>query len=240
MALIEETVGDRRIRPGFTTTEFKLIRRFSRLRFIDKTIFRKHMARASGKLVGAYNNPSREEKALESATELSADVLLVGQTKVKRAGKKWRASLKLKAINVGNAQLLGALVLTREVAAGNPDAAAQVALDELLAKGGPLLEKQILEKWRAGSSSRVFIGGLSCAEFASRGLVRYLKNIHGVKSVVRRSCRDTRSELEIEAFFSSVALLEKIQNNAPAMGLVFRVEEARGSLLRLKVIRVLN
>ena len=115
---------------------------------------------------------------------------------------------------------------------------ANQAVERAIGIIAPRLEKQIMDKWKAGTEISLTIKGLSCAEFNERKTKQYIKNIYGVQSVVIRNCSGVTSELEVEALFNGTTLLEKMIENSKAMGLVFRTTKAHGNTLKLKIIRV--
>ena len=244
MAIINETIGSRKVKPGNTLTERKLVEEFSEIIFIDKNLYRKRIARESGKLVGDYNNPSHQEKALSVAAELDAEVLIIGQNKIKKTnsptGDKQviQSSISYKVINVGTAHILAAGAESALSPDTNMDRGAPDAVQKVIKKIAPGLEKQILSKWKAGATIRLTIKGLSCREFRQRKTSESIKNIYGVVNVETRKCSGTTSVLEVEALYNGTILLQNILDNAEDMGLVLRTDLAQGNILILTIRRV--
>ena len=113
MVVFTEFLAGKRESPGNTITEKKLVERFSRLKFIDKRLYRKKIAREAGKLVGSYENSMKRKIARNTAAELNAEILIVGSTKITSDpgsdGKNnIRAVIGYKVLNVGTARILAA------------------------------------------------------------------------------------------------------------------------------------
>jgi len=193
MVIFTEMLEGKREKPGNTITEKKLIERFSRLKFIEKRLYRKKIAREAGKLIGSYENPTKQEIARDTAAELNAEILIVGSTKITSEQgdgdkKNIRAVIGYKVINVGTARILAAGTGTGEFSHKSIRSGAHRAVETAIGKIAPRLEKQIMDKWKAGTEISLTIQGLSCAEFNERKTKLYIKNIYGVQSVVIRSC----------------------------------------------------
>lgn len=245
MAIIDEKIlGTRKI-PGDTITEIAIASKFVDFDFVDKGQFQKIIAKEAGKLVGAYNNPSAEEKALEVAAELSADILVIGKTEVIDGGDimgtgmhSYQSTLNLKIINVNTAGIIAAENSNSAMPHASSNIGPQLAVDKAVEKSYPKIRSQVEVKWKPGTTIRVVFYGIDYDDFLDKKIHHAIRAIKGVNAVYQRSDANANNGivLEVEAMMNGFRLYEKMKESAD-LPIKYKRKEIKNNLLQINVVQ---
>lgn len=245
LMIIDETIlGKSSAGSSVTITENAISGKFVDFDFLDRGQFMRILAKEGGKAIGAYGNPSSEEKALAAAAEMEAQLLLVGKTEVANAGeiegsglKSYQATIQYKIFDVNTAR-----VLASDNAAGaaphiNPTTGAQEAINRAVDRSYPKIKSQIESKWKPGMLIRVKLEGLTYDEFIDSDMRNIIRNIKGVNGVNDKSSGNVNKMIvfEVEALFNGNTLYNKMRERKRDFGFDFTQKEVSPGTLHIVV-----
>lgn len=244
MVLISESIFGVRSPAGNTKTENELIATLQRegFRFIDREQFKRILAQESGLTAGVYGNPTAEEKALEAAAQLNAEVLVIGESNILdngevRAGSGLQsvtADIKLKIISVGTAQVLATATETPTAAHAIKDAAVTNAIKKAVDPVSTRLKEQIAGNWKSGAVMRLTFQGIGPQDFLQSNIAKVVRRIRGVTGVDERSDSDA-SVLEVQCYCNTFKLARELLRRPVELDHKLRLLEIKGTRARFNV-----
>ncbi|NUM48145.1 MAG: hypothetical protein HUU38_25850 [Anaerolineales bacterium] len=245
MVLMDENVFGAASVAGSSKSELELMETLGRegFRFIDREQFKKALARDKGLAVGAYGNPTAEEKALETAAQLNAEILVVGQAIIRdngevRAGSGLHsitADIRLKIINVGTAEILGTTIESSTTAHAVREVGVTNAVRKAILASAARLKQQVAGKWKAGGVTRVVFQGIEPEAFLSGNFSGLVRRLRGVTGVEERNDNDSGMVLEVRCFCNAFRLTKEILRRKREFGRPLTLKAIKGNTVRLAV-----
>jgi hypothetical protein len=246
LVIFAEKVGGVAVSPGDTVTENQIVANFPEFSFIDREQYMRILAQERGGIIHAYGNPKAYDQAMALAAELDAEILIIGETNVVSAGKvgktimeSYQADIKLKMINVGTAEIIGAQTGHGAHPHINPESGANEAIKKAIADLQPSVVSQVSQKWKPGVKIRLTIEGLDYDSFVDNEIVQKINNISGINGVYERSSGNGTGPIiiEVESFFYGPALYQKLRSIKDLLGFDFSQIHVSGNRLNIKVIK---
>lgn len=250
MVLIDEAIEGESYKPGNTMTENEVFSQFTFFDFIDKEQFIRILSKEGGEFYGAFDDATARAKALEAASRLEAEILLVGKTEVNNAGdvgkhiggevtglQSMQSVVRFKFINVGTAGIIAALNENAAYPHINPKTGAQESIKKAVKNAYPKVRKQLEDKWKPGTRIRLVLEGLNYDQVVDRGLLGEIRRIPGVNSLVERSGVKERNKvvLEVEALYGGYELYKRMRERKRSLGIDFESKEVKAGLVYIKV-----
>ena len=247
MILMSEQMLGQRTPAGETKSEYEFQAQMKKagFDFIDREQFQRMLANEKGLQVGAYGNPSAEEKALKAAAQLNAEILAIGQNKTVNGGEVRKGTgiysiqtdLRFKLINVGSARILGTKNVTAIASDVNADLGATAAIAKATSKLVPELKEQITREWKAGSSTMLTFKGIEIGPFIASGIAEAVRSLRGVNGANDRGDRGAGPTLEVTCFCSSFELVKLISRQPWLFSQKLVVEDVKGNRATFRVAK---
>lgn len=244
MIIDENILGKSSAGASVTITENAMSSKFVDFDFLDRGQFMRILAREGGKTVGAYGNPTSEEKALAAAAEMEAQLLLVGKTEVSNAGeiegsglKSFQAAIQYKIFDVNTARLIASDNTSGAHPHINPTTGAQEAINKAIEKSYLKIRTQIETKWKPGTIIRVKFEGLTYDEFIDYDVRNIIRNIKGVNNINDKSSGNVNKMIvfEVEALFNGNTLYNKMRERKKDFGFDFTQKEVSPGSIHIQV-----
>ncbi|TGM57007.1 hypothetical protein [Leptospira adleri] len=234
----EKILGKSNLTSSVSISENAIVKKFTEFDFLDKNQFSRILTKEVGKSAEVYGNQSFEGKAIAAASEMEAQILLIGQAEVTDAGElegsglhSYQAVLRFKIFDVNTAKILAAENTSGAYPHINPETGSQEAIRKAVDKAYPKIREQIGAKWKPGNSIRVKIEGLSYDDYVDKdvkGLIRSIKGVNGVSEITSGNKNQT-IVLEVEALFDGNVLYQKMRERKTDFGFEFSQKEVKST-----------
>ncbi|MCP5500899.1 MAG: hypothetical protein H7A25_13410 [Leptospiraceae bacterium] len=242
MVLIKEDFFGTLREPGDSITEKELVVKFPDFEFMDRNQFQKIIAREGGEIIGAYDDPTAQEKALKVAAEQGVDFLLVGRTKVIQGAEVMnsgmfsiQSTVEYKIIDVGTARIIAANNSSGAYPHINKEQGAQKSIQKGIDSSANSIVSQVMKKWKAGRTIRLVIEGITYDEYLEKEMDQIIRKIKGVNSVNERNTRGPLV-LEVQAMFDGTRLYKRlIQAKKDMNGINFTSKEVKGGQVHIQI-----
>ncbi|MEM7180436.1 MAG: hypothetical protein AAF518_05960 [Spirochaetota bacterium] len=244
MVLIKEDFFGRDRDAGDSLTEKQIAEQFERFHFLDRKMLQKRLAKESGDIIGAYDDPSAAERALRVAAELSADFLLVGKTKLVKGGEVMgsgmysiHSTVEYKVIGVATAQIVAASVTSGTYPHINREVGAQKSIGKAILRSQKKTIPQIVKKWSQGRTIRLVIEGIDYDTYLDQDIPAILSRIRGVSNLTERKTGDDGGNIviELKALMDGTRLYRRMRQKKSKLGINFTKKELRGGIVHIVV-----
>lgn len=243
LMIIDEIILEKsNIYSSVAISENAIVKKFAEFDFLDKNQFSRILTKEGGKSAGVYGNQSFEGKAISAASEMEAQILLVGQAEVTDAGElegsglhSYQAVLRFKIFDVNTAKILAAENTSGACPHVNAETGSQEAIRKAVEKAYPKIREQIAAKWRPGNSIRVKIEGLPYDDYVDKdvkGLIRSIKGVNGVSEIASGN-KNQMIVLEVEALFNGSVLYQKMRERKTDFGFEFSQKEVKSTSVHI-------
>ncbi|NDK05633.1 putative lipoprotein [Leptospira kirschneri serovar Mozdok] len=199
----------------------------------------KVLTKQTGKSIVIYGNQTFETGILSAASEMGAQILLVGQTQVTNAGeienselKSYQAVIRFKIYDVNTKRIIAADNTSGAVLHVNPNTGAQEAIQKAVEKIYPKIREQISTKWKPGNLILLKIEGVSYDDYVDKDIKGLIRGIKGVNSVSEVNVNQP-IVLEIEALYNGNNLYQKMRERKIDFGFDFSQKEIKSSLIHI-------
>jgi len=246
LMIIEEKLNGVASKPGQTVTENEIAATFTEFDFLDREQFIRILAKEGGRPVGVYGNSNLEDKAVQAAAEMGAEILLIGVSETKNIGEiensglySIQATLRFKFVDVGSARIIASENSTGAFPHVSPDTGSIEAIKKAVGKAHPKIREQVSQKWKRGTTIRITFEGISYDEFIDKGVEQTIRNIPGVNhtSVKTSSNANNMIVMEVQALFSGTMLYQKMRDRRSDFGFNFTQKEVNPSVIYIVVTK---
>ncbi|MCB1176300.1 MAG: hypothetical protein KDK36_01865 [Leptospiraceae bacterium] len=237
LMLIDETILDKLSTPGQTIAENEIAATYKEFQFLDKAQFMRIIAKEGGKTVGVYGDSSLEDKALQAAAEMGAEILLIGKIDTRNGGEisgseglySIQSTTRLKFVSVGSAQIIASDNASGTYPHISPESGAIESIKKAVKKSYGKVKDQVLTRWSEGSTIRVVFEGINYDDFIDKNVEQNIRDIRGVNSVSVKNSSNSNNliEVEVTARMSGNMLYRKMRERRSDFGFQFTQKEAR-------------
>ncbi|MCX7999378.1 MAG: hypothetical protein N3A69_10590 [Leptospiraceae bacterium] len=244
LMLIDENLNGKPSRTGQTVTENEIAAKFTEFEFLDREQFMRILAKEGGKPFGVYGDSSLENKAMQAAAEMGAEILLIGVSETKNIGEiegsglySIQATLRFKFVDVGTAKILASENSTSAYPHVSPESGSVEAIKKAVAKVHPKIRDQVSQRWKRGTNIRVVFEGIPYDDFIDKDVEHTIRTIPGVNftSVKSSSNANNMIVLEVEALFNGNMLYRKMRDRRGDFGFDFTQKEVKPSSVHIIV-----
>lgn len=214
LMIIDETILGK---SNNSISENAIVKKFIEFDFLEKSQLARVLTKQSGKSVTIYGNQTLETEVLSTASEMGAQILLVGQTQVTNAGeienselKSYQAVIRFKIYDVNTKRIIAADNTSGAVLHVNPDTGIQEAIQKAVEKIYPKIREQISIKWKPGNLILLKIEGISYDDYVDKDIKGLIRGIKGVNRVSEVNVNQP-IVLEIEALYNGNNLYQKMR-----------------------------
>lgn len=220
-------------------SENAIVKKFIEFDFLEKSQLARVLTKQTGKSVTIYGNQTLETEVLSTASEMGAQILLVGQTQVTNAGeienselKSYQAVIRFKIYDVNTKRIIAADNASGAVLHVNPDTGIQEAIQKAVEKIYPKIREQISIKWKPGNLILLKIEGISYDDYVDKDIKGLIRGIKGVNRVSEVNVNQP-IVLEIEALYNGNNLYQKMRERKTDFGFDFSQKEIKSSLIHI-------
>ncbi|EMK18418.1 hypothetical protein LEP1GSC046_3135 [Leptospira kirschneri serovar Bim str. 1051] len=236
LMIIDETILGK---SNTSISENAIVKRFVEFDFLEKNQLAKVLTKQTGKSIVIYGNQTFETGILSAASEMGAQILLVGQTQVTNAGeienselKSYQAVIRFKIYDVNTKRIIAADNTSGAVLHVNPNTGVQEAIQKAVEKIYPKIREQISTKWKPGNLILLKIEGVSYDDYVDKDIKGLIRGIKGVNSVSEVNVNQP-IVLEIEALYNGNNLYQKMRERKIDFGFDFSQKEIKSSLIHI-------
>ncbi|AKP25401.1 conserved exported hypothetical protein [Leptospira interrogans serovar Manilae] len=236
LMIIDETILGK---SNNSISENAIVKKFIEFDFLEKSQLARVLTKQSGKSVTIYGNQTLETEVLSTASEMGAQILLVGQTQVTNAGeienselKSYQAVIRFKIYDVNTKRIIAADNTSGAVLHVNPDTGIQEAIQKAVEKIYPKIREQISIKWKPGNLILLKIEGISYDDYVDKDIKGLIRGIKGVNRVSEVNVNQP-IVLEIEALYNGNNLYQKMRERKTDFGFDFSQKEIKSSLVHI-------
>ncbi|WP_426486867.1 hypothetical protein [Leptospira interrogans] len=236
LMIIDETILGK---SNNSISENAIVKKFIEFDFLEKSQLARVLTKQSGKSVTIYGNQTLETEVLSTASEMGAQILLVGQTQVTNAGeienselKSYQAVIRFKIYDVNTKRIIAADNTSGAVLHVNPDTGIQEAIQKAVEKIYPKIREQISIKWKPGNLILLKIEGISYDDYVDKDIKGLIRRIKGVNRVSEVNVNQP-IVLEIEALYNGNNLYQKMRERKTDFGFDFSQKEIKSSLIHI-------
>ncbi|EMF73606.1 hypothetical protein [Leptospira interrogans] len=236
LMIIDETILGK---SNNSISENAIVKKFIEFDFLEKSQLARVLTKQSGKSVTIYGNQTLETEVLSTASEMGAQILLVGQTQVTNAGeiennelKSYQAVIRFKIYDVNTKRIIAADNTSGAVLHVNPDTGIQEAIQKAVEKIYPKIREQISIKWKPGNLILLKIEGISYDDYVDKDIKELIRGIKGVNRVSEVNVNQP-IVLEIEALYNGNNLYQKMRERKTDFGFDFSQKEIKSSLIHI-------
>ncbi|EMO93919.1 hypothetical protein [Leptospira interrogans] len=236
LMIIDETILGK---SNNSISENAIVKKFIEFDFLEKSQLARVLTKQSGKSVTIYGNQTLETEVLSTASEMGAQILLVGQTQVTNAGeienselKSYQAVIRFKIYDVNTKRIIAADNTSGAVLHVNPDTGIQEAIQKAVEKIYPKIREQISIKWKPGNLILLKIEGISYDDYVDKDIKELIRGIKGVNRVSEVNVNQP-IVLEIEALYNGNNLYQKMRERKADFGFDFSQKEIKSSLIHI-------
>ncbi|EMN81995.1 hypothetical protein [Leptospira interrogans] len=236
LMIIDETILGK---SNNSISENAIVKKFIEFDFLEKSQLARVLTKQSGKSVTIYGNQTLETEVLSTASEMGAQILLVGQTQVTNAGeienselKSYQAVIRFKIYDVNTKRIIAADNTSGAVLHVNPDTGIQEAIQKAVEKIYPKIREQISIKWKPGNLILLKIEGISYDDYVDKDIKGLIRGIKGVNRVSEVNVNQP-IVLEIEALYNGNNLYQKMRERKADFGFDFSQKEIKSSLIHI-------
>ncbi|AAS69691.1 hypothetical protein GS518_05445 [Leptospira interrogans] len=236
LMIIDETILGK---SNNSISENAIVKKFIEFDFLEKSQLARVLTKQSGKSVTIYGNQTLETEVLSTASEMGAQILLVGQTQVTNAGeienselKSYQAVIRFKIYDVNTKRIIAADNTSGAVLHVNPDTGIQEAIQKAVEKIYPKIREQISIKWKPGNLILLKIEGISYDDYVDKDIKGLIRGIKGVNRVSEVNVNQP-IVLEIEALYNGNNLYQKMRERKTDFGFDFSQKEIKSSLIHI-------
>ncbi|WP_229267259.1 hypothetical protein [Leptospira sp. mild_001] len=236
LMIIDETILGK---SNNSISENAIVKKFIEFDFLEKSQLARVLTKQSGKSVTIYGNQTLETEVLSTASEMGAQILLVGQTQVTNAGeienselKSYQAVIRFKIYDVNTKIIIAADNTSGAVLHVNPDTGIQEAIQKAVEKIYPKIREQISIKWKPGNLILLKIEGISYDDYVDKDIKGLIRGIKGVNRVSEVNVNQP-IVLEIEALYNGNNLYQKMRERKTDFGFDFSQKEIKSSLIHI-------
>ena len=246
MLVFAESIEQTAAEPGRAVSDVAFVQTFSEFPYVDQDQLRTILGRERN-LLSAHDNDQALRRALQVAAELSAEVLVVGRTEVRRGTRiansnltPMHATVRVKLVNVGS----GAIISASSTEATQPhlDAAqgSQQAIRLAMDRMRSELIAQVERSFSRGNTIRVTFENISYDAFIDNEIESALSNLGGVNTVRVRgtSPGSTNIEVEVEARLTGSELYTRMRAARDTMNIDFQAVNVRDNTVQVRVTRI--
>lgn len=236
LMIIDETILGK---SNNSISENAIVKKFVEFDFLEKSQLVQVLTKQTGKSVTIYGNQTLETEVLSTASEMGAQILLVGQTQVTNAGeienselKSYQAVIRFKIYDVNTKKIIAADNTSGAVLHVNPGTGIQEAIQKAVEKIYPKIREQISIKWKPGNLILLKIEGISYDDYVDKDIKGLIRGIKGVNRVSEVSVNQL-IVLEIEALYNGNNLYQKMRERKTDFGFGFSQKEIKSSLIHI-------
>ncbi|EJP13076.1 hypothetical protein [Leptospira interrogans] len=236
LMIIDETILGK---SNNSISENAIVKKFIEFDFLEKSQLARVLTKQTGKSVTIYGNQTLETEVLSTASEMGAQILLVGQTQVTNAGeienselKSYQAVIRFKIYDVNTKRIIAADNTNGAVLHVNPDTGIQEAIQKAVEKIYPKIREQISIKWKPGNLILLKIEGISYDDYVDKDIKGLIRGIKGVNRVSEVNVNQP-IVLEIEALYNGNNLYQKMRERKADFGFDFSQKEIKSSLIHI-------
>ncbi|EJO80758.1 hypothetical protein Q2295_06695 [Leptospira interrogans] len=236
LMIIDETILGK---SNNSISENAIVKKFIEFDFLEKSQLARVLTKQTGKSVTIYGNQTLETEVLSTASEMGAQILLVGQTQVTNAGeienselKSYQAVIRFKIYDVNTKRIIAADNASGAVLHVNPDTGIQEAIQKAVEKIYPKIREQISIKWKPGNLILLKIEGISYDDYVDKDIKGLIRGIKGVNRVSEVNVNQP-IVLEIEALYNGNNLYQKMRERKTDFGFDFSQKEIKSSLIHI-------
>ncbi|QOI43379.1 hypothetical protein Lepto782_14660 [Leptospira interrogans serovar Canicola] len=236
LMIIDETILGK---SNNSISENAIVKKFIEFDFLEKSQLARVLTKQTGKSVTIYGNQTLETEVLSTASEMGAQILLVGQTQVTNAGeienselKSYQAVIRFKIYDVNTKRIIAADNTSGAVLHVNPDTGIQEAIQKAVEKIYPKIREQISIKWKPGNLILLKIEGISYDDYVDKDIKGLIRGIKGVNRVSEVNVNQP-IVLEIEALYNGNNLYQKMRERKTDFGFDFSQKEIKSSLIHI-------
>ncbi|WP_061234026.1 hypothetical protein [Leptospira interrogans] len=236
LMIIDETILGK---SNNSISENAIVKKFIEFDFLEKSQLARVLTKQTGKSVTIYGNQTLETEVLSTASEMGAQILLVGQTQVTNAGeienselKSYQAVIRFKIYDVNTKRIIAADNASGAVLHVNPDTGIQEAIQKAVEKIYPKIREQISIKWKPGNLILLKIEGISYDDYVDKDIKGLIRGIKGVNRVSEVNVNQP-IVLEIEALYNGNNLYQKMRERKADFGFDFSQKEIKSSLIHI-------
>ncbi|EKO05805.1 MULTISPECIES: hypothetical protein [Leptospira] len=236
LMIIDETILGK---SNNSISENAIVKKFIEFDFLEKSQLARVLTKQTGKSVTIYGNQTLETEVLSTASEMGAQILLVGQTQVTNAGeienselKSYQAVIRFKIYDVNTKRIIAADNTSGAVLHVNPDTGIQEAIQKAVEKIYPKIREQISIKWKPGNLILLKIEGISYDDYVDKDIKGLIRRIKGVNRVSEVNVNQP-IVLEIEALYNGNNLYQKMRERKTDFGFDFSQKEIKSSLIHI-------
>ncbi|WP_061217337.1 hypothetical protein [Leptospira interrogans] len=236
LMIIDETILGK---SNNSISENAIVKKFIEFDFLEKSQLARVLTKQTGKTVTIYGNQTLETEVLSTASEMGAQILLVGQTQVTNAGeienselKSYQAVIRFKIYDVNTKRIIAADNTSGAVLHVNPDTGIQEAIQKAVEKIYPKIREQISIKWKPGNLILLKIEGISYDDYVDKDIKGLIRGIKGVNRVSEVNVNQP-IVLEIEALYNGNNLYQKMRERKTDFGFDFSQKEIKSSLIHI-------
>lgn len=236
LMIIDETILGK---SNNSISENAIVKKFVEFDFLEKSQLARVLTKQTGKSVTIYGNQTLETEVLSTASEMGAQILLVGQAQVTNAGeienselKSYQAVIRFKIYDVNTKRIIAADNTSGAVLHVNPDTGIQEAIQKAVEKIYPKIREQISIKWKPGNLILLKIEGISYDDYVDKDIKGLIRGIKGVNRVSEVNVNQP-IVLEIEALYNGNNLYQKMRERKTDFGFDFSQKEIKSSLIHI-------
>ncbi|WP_061286201.1 hypothetical protein [Leptospira interrogans] len=236
LMIIDETILGK---SNDSISENAIVKKFVEFDFLEKSQLARVLTKQTGKSVTIYGNQTLETEVLSTASEMGAQILLVGQAQVTNAGeienselKSYQAVIRFKIYDVNTKRIIAADNTSGAVLHVNPDTGIQEAIQKAVEKIYPKIREQISIKWKPGNLILLKIEGISYDDYVDKDIKGLIRGIKGVNRVSEVNVNQP-IVLEIEALYNGNNLYQKMRERKTDFGFDFSQKEIKSSLIHI-------
>ncbi|QOI39217.1 hypothetical protein [Leptospira interrogans] len=236
LMIIDETILGK---SNNSISENAIVKKFIEFDFLEKSQLARVLTKQTGKSVTIYGNQTLETEVLSTASEMGAQILLVGQTQVTNAGeienselKSYQAVIRFKIYDVNTKRIIAADNTSGAVLHVNPDTGIQEAIQKAVEKIYPKIREQISIKWKPGNLILLKIEGISYDDYVDKDIKGLIRGVKGVNRVSEVNVNQP-IVLEIEALYNGNNLYQKMRERKADFGFDFSQKEIKSSLIHI-------
>lgn len=246
LMIIEERLNGVTSKTGQTVTENEISSRFNEFEFLDREQFIRILAKEGGRPVGVYGDSNLEDKAVQAAAEMGAEILLIGVSETKNIGEiensglySIQATLRFKFVDVGSARIIASENSSAAYPHVSPDTGSMEAIKKAVNRAHPKIRDQVSQRWKRGTTIRITFEGISYDDFIDKGVEQTVRNIQGVNhtSVKTSSNSNRMIVMEVQALFSGTMLYQKMRDRRSDFGFNFTQKEVKPSVIYIVVTK---
>jgi hypothetical protein len=246
LMIVDERLNGVQSRAGQSVTENEMSSKFTEFEFLDREQFIRILNKEGGRPVGVYGDANLEDKAVQAAAEMGAEILLIGVSETKNIGEiqgsglfSIQATLRFKFVDVGSARIIASENSSAAYPHVSPDTGAMEAIKKAVNRAHPKIREQVTQRWKRGTTIRLTFEGISYDDFIDKDVEQIIRNIQGVNhtSVKTSSNANKQIVMEVQALFSGNMLYRKMRERRSDFGFNFTQKEVKPSVIYIVVTK---